>query len=730
MKLKSTIWILVIFSTILLMSTNSIVPVYTDEWNPPTNPPYPETFEKYGPRVSELKYVIEGDLTKESEDFYAGKIDLMDWPASPGKIAPWLADEDIWMGPVVGLWYYELDLNLQNWPIGDGLGEAMYDTVVSKWPTPRGEGYETIDYTRLRAQDCREFRRALAYLVPRDAVLDAMMGYGVILDTFIPPVIGGWEKFANGTSFFDYDPPVPTYTTDEYLANLTLWEAGFRDYDLDGDLEYSPTRSAGDTDDLWPLQVWIRSDDPIRTVLGVDFCKGLEKYDIPYDQYTKSRTECYDHAWVKYDSHVYTGGWDIGREPDYYYDTLHSSMDTFPRAGANGYMRVHDPELDPWAEALKFAKTTDDARVALYMCEYMAHSNVYGIPSHTDIGYQAARKEYGSFSGEEKYAGEEWLGLINAVGEGFWHDIPPNTWTNAHPGIFEKGGVIRQGMLNDIESFNAIHAEWFWDGLVLDAIYDFLIVGDPLDVSTYIPWMCTDFYTGSWYNATSGTWGSYAHFDLIDNILWHGTTNRFTAQDVKTSFELMKKCRSVLWYPYVEKLDHIDIIDDFTVEIFYSVESCWIEGWVSSIYMIPDYIWGLGGVYNADPDLIWVATPETDGTLIGTGAFVYDTRVLNEYVRLVENPYYFRKLVWPDVCDPSYTVGVRDQIVGLDDFMWICYSGGMMVDENPDGTWPSTPGAWGPYLDVNYDATINIGDLMEISAYYKPGIPSWPPPYY
>jgi ABC-type transport system substrate-binding protein len=734
MKLKSTEWIIVILSVLLLMSTNSMVSVFPSVWDPPTNPSYAETYEKYGPRVTDIIFdIVPGGVAGEALALNDGDIDAMDWPAPASYIPSWSADTgvgaNIWMGPTIGLWYYEFDINLQNWPMGDGLGESVGGLT---FPTPNGEGEPSINYTRQRAQDCRELRKALSYLYDRDQLITYMQGYGVALDTFIPPVIGGWEKFANGTSFFDPSlaNPVPTYEFNMTKAEELLWNAGWRDYDTDGDLEYSKTRSStpGEYEELPAIEFWIRSDDQYRKKGGQILWGNMEAVGFQVNGHIESKSNCYDHAWQIYDYHIYTGGWDIGREPDYYYDFWHSSMDTFPDPGANNYMRYNRSDYDTHAEALKYALTLDEAREALYHCEYMVADDVAGIPMFTDIGFVPARKQYTGGpspvpSEELNYVGEDWRGLVNEKGTGFYSWF---TQLNAHPGIFEKGGVFRLGFVNDVESFNPVHAEWFWDWLVLETIYDYLIQSNPLDLSENIPWMCTNYYTGSWYNSTSATWGSYMHLDLIDNILWHGTTNHFTAYDVKCSFETMYRTKCVPFYSYVEKLDHIDIIDDFTVEIFYSVESVWLESWIGAIPMIPEYIWGPMTVEE-----IWEERPEVDGTLVGTGPFMYHSRSLSEWIRVTENPYYFRTLVWPDVkAGPGTPPGAKDKIVGLDDFMKVTEPGNWLASENPDGTWPSPPGAWGPECDVNYDGTINAGDLFAINARYVPGVPSWPPSYY
>nr|NIW16586.1 hypothetical protein [Candidatus Bathyarchaeota archaeon] len=226
----------------------------------------------------------------------------------------------------------------------------------------------------------------------------------------------------------------------------------------------------------------------------------------------------------------------------------------------------------------------------------------------------------------------------------------------------------------------------------------------------------------------NGPFGDY-------RILWHDT-QVFTAEDVAFTFQYMKDTYSVLFYPFVEKLDHVEVVDEYTVTIYYQVQSIWALDWAGSIPIIPKHIWENVPPLDSfayDPEKNKPAYVPSDKLLsghavIGTGPFMFHSRVPGEYVRLTENHWYFRKLVWPDVCDPTHTVGVRDGYVDIWDFRKITDEG--FANENPDGTWPDPPGDWGPYIDVNYDGRVNTGDLMEISVHHVPFEKVWPPPWY
>jgi len=113
--------------------------------------------------------------------------------------------------------------------------------------------------------------------------------------------------------------------------------------------------------------------------------------------------------------------------------------------------------------------------------------------------------------------------------------------------------------------------------------------------------------------------------------------------------------------------------------------------------------------------------------VIGTGPYRYSSHTKGEYVLLEANPTFFRKFVWPDVGDASFTPGSKDSTVDLDDFLIVAMPGNVFKRENTDGTWPTPPGAWGPHCDVDNDGAIGISDLMEIGVHFEE---AWPPTWY
>ncbi|UCH70619.1 MAG: hypothetical protein JSV29_01130, partial [Candidatus Bathyarchaeota archaeon] len=279
------------------------------------------TFEKYGPRVDDLIFVVDYDL---SDPNFWDSIDLLDIPVPPEYVSLWLSDPEWTMGEYSDLGWYEYDINNQQWPTGHGemtppgwTGTEPAVTTGHYWMNFTEDGAPFCQ----RCYDARQFRRALAHLTNRAAMVANMEGFAEPMETFIFPAIDDWEN-----------PITPQYVYSLALAEAAFLDGGFADWDSDDVMEYSPGHDGNLTEleDLPTLRGWIRSDDPDRTFAGIQLRGDLLDLGVPLDMPVADRSTCYYHAWVAYDYHVYTGGWSWRRVPDMYCELWHSSKDNYP----------------------------------------------------------------------------------------------------------------------------------------------------------------------------------------------------------------------------------------------------------------------------------------------------------------------------------------------------------------------------------------------------------------
>jgi ABC-type transport system substrate-binding protein len=559
-----------------------------------------------------------------------------------------------------------------------------------------------------------------------------MEGFAEPMETFIFPAIDDWEN-----------PPAPKYEYSLALAEAAFLEGGFADWDSDDVMEYSPGHDGNLTEleDLPTFMGWIRSDDPDRTFAGIQLRSDLLDLGVSLDMPVADRSTCYYHAWVVYDYHVYTGGWSWRRVPDMYCELWHSSKDNYPSAGGDNYNRYHNQAYDVQAWGLKTAATPAAAEAYANACQIMLHRDVACIPTYTHVGYTAHRTNYGTHAESPVYAGLKWEGFVNELGVGF-----ANFWTylNAHPQSFTKGGTLRQGLLVDIEKWSPVHAEWFFDWLVLDRIYESLIAYHPYNITEYVPVLTRELpEVLTW--TLDGETCTRLRFTLDPLALWHDLTP-VTLDDVGFSFTYMRDEVSVANYYAVQNFHDYLTEDNASdpdwdplpgpgeIDILYNVESWLAQEWVAGVPIIPKHIWE--GIDS------WTWNPEDHDAVIGTGPFMcYKDEVvgrpdhmLGNYAHLVANPYYYRKYVWPDVTNPAYEVRVRDGYITRADYIMVLnYMG--TGDPRRYPLLPPWPAQWidpttgDHYLDVDGNGVIDTADLLEFCMHARYGH-KWPPPWY
>jgi hypothetical protein len=742
MNSKKTVFTVTLTLT-LIATIFFVIPVYPQD--PPIVPEGTPQYERYGPRVNDIIFSVQGDVLTESESLAAGNIDVMDW-TTPGSYVPdWMADSEITLGDYSEWGYYEHDINCQQWPTGHGNMTPPEPSGYTLPPDYHGNHNDSdpdhywIDYSCQRCLDARQFRRALAHLTDRDAMVANMEGFATAMETFCFPGIASWEN-----------PAAQKYAYSLALAEAAFLDGGFADWDTDGTMEYSPSHGAvaDDEEDLPTLMGWIRSDDPDRTFAGIQLRDDLLKLGVPLDMPVADRSTCYYHAWVLYDYHIYTGGWSMGRVPDMYCDLWYSEKDWYPDSGADNYNRYHSQEYDVQAWGLKTASTPAEAKVFSDACQIILHRDVACIPTYTYSGYLSHRTNYGSHPGEAVYAGLEWEGFCNELGYAFYSGWNP---INVHPQGFSKGGTLRHGLLVDIEKYSPVHAEWFYDWLILQQIYECLIYYHPLDATKYVPIMCPELPTQlTW--TLDGETCTRLRYKPYENMLWHDLTP-VTLLDIGFSYGYMKAEFSVANYYTVQNYhgflttangSNPGVWGDATppghIDILYDVESWLAMDWASASPIIPKHIW-------EDKDSsTW--NPEDHGGIIGTGPFQtrgghgtptehqgevgWPDHELGQYVHLEANPNYYLRYVWPDVCDVGGAVG-RDEFVGSFDWGAVSLSPGHIFTNDPRlyPDLPAWPEAWivdgDQLLDVTKDGRINAADLTELGIWF---LQDFPPAYY
>jgi len=548
---------------LLIISILPSIPVMAEE----------ETVNLEGPWADELFFKIYLSPEPEYLALKTGEINLMDWELPAEKVADALTDPNVITDSTPDLGYYQIDLNHQRWPTSD-----------------------------------LHFRRALAHLVDKPRIeTDVLQGFGYALDSVVPVVMGGWSN-----------PDIMTYEYSSELAAAELDLGGFVDTDADG-IRNDPVTG----ENMAPVIFYIRLDDPERKQAGEWLAAGLKALGVPIEgELAVERSVC--SAAVMNSAagewNVYTGGWNIGRDPDHLTDLYHSKEFDPEMVGAwrgfnyDGFM---NSTFDYWADILKSASTFEDTKEAAFMCQEIMAEQVAVIPLYGHIGVKAYRTE--------------WTGLVNHIGTGI------NSWWstyNMHPVDQPYGGRIEYGIKSDIETLNPLTAAWAYTWEVLDKIYESPYTYNPYDLSDDWGWLAESWEIEDWTSPT-GVDGIKVTFNFVEDAVWHDGT-LFTAEDLKFTYEYIVEYGVPRYLPSVQFIEELVLVDDYTLEVYQNTTSYFAFHYINGVPVLPKHIWEDVGAGWQDYD------PVAEGTLIGLGPWKFVDYVAGEYVHLVANEAYWK----------------------------------------------------------------------------------------
>jgi ABC-type transport system substrate-binding protein len=737
-KMKLKILVISLVLVFLMTSINSM-PVAADSG----------TYEKFGSRADNIIFRVGGSLTGEASEFEQGLIDYMDWAVPSSKKDAWLANSAMVLEDYSEAGWYEIDINTQMWPLGHGaMNETGSISTRTKWgssaPTAEmdwtrpadWDGHYWVDYDNCqRCRDAKWFRKAVAWLTNRDQISSQFPGVTTPMETFIFPMLAGWDN-----------PSAPKYSPYSVAqAKACLDAGGFRDYITGdgGEREYCSNVAAREawtpgqpapagTEEIPDIQLWRRTDDEVRSFAGTLLFNGLSACGVTTDDHPGTYSYCTPHAWKDYDYHLYTGGWGWGSMPDMYYEIFHSSKDTYPYTDGDNYNRYHNQEFDTLAEAFKFAPNQAIAKTNIYAAEMILHDDVACIPLYTMSGYVAHRKSYGNFPGEQQYKGLAWQGFANEKGFGYYGGNIGFSSLNVHPAGYERGGVLRAGLIDIPAKLDPVDSESFYEAQIINKIYEPLIVRDPFDSSIYIPWMCSSYTEGTWNN--NGRTCSKVTVELLPNILWHDSVI-VTPADINFTWAYKKAATSVAEYTSLKEFHHCSWVGN-TIDICFNQTSWLAVSWLAGVTIIPEHIFAAYPPTKPGDNTVpgsWAFDPEAENKLIGTGPYrciaggvvgKIDISAGRDYILLSANPSYYRELIQPDFATVSggNVVPGHNGKVDIDDF-------GMTIGKYGDIK-PWTDTNWSPVADVNKDFVVDLDDIMETGARfgqigYHDGYPSY-----
>jgi peptide/nickel transport system substrate-binding protein len=651
----------------------------------------------YGPRVDELLIKIYGTDTALFTAFEAQEIDLVDWPITSTDVQKWQ------MPPYST--YIALDsfkeIGMFEFDVNNNLTMRSYPN----WPSP-------TSYV--------EFRRAIAYLIDKPYIITTIVGgYGAQLETPIMP----WTTW--------YDTSITPYTYNPVQACQILFDNGWRSspdpnvvayvrfppgHPMAGqflkDVMVNGPHGASDPGLIFyrPIGYPTRSEAGALFIYGDATHLGLEDVGIPVDDNNWQIRVISPHVLYEKNFHIYTGAWNLDRDPDYLYDLWHSdfinwNIDEF----AWNYNNIDDASWDEYTWKLKTAKDFDEAELNAELAQQRFVDQAFFFPLWTSLGYMAHNMDWHELNVDSYGVRHQWN--IHCT-----YQASDQQGKQGNPSV---GGTLEWGFSSDIEQLNVIYSSWFWDWQILDKVYDTMTRFNPLNIAADMPWMASGWTVGTWTNPDTGEIASKITMTLRTGMKWTNSINgailgSVTPADVRFSFQYVYD--KVGWnfasvadqYKYPNGTLKIEVSGN-QITFYESIQSVWAFHWIGGLPIIPKFIFE--GI--ADPQGFTPGNLGIEETLIGCGAFYYMSYNPGVSFLLRANRNHFKPIVPNTDTDPTnikidwgiFKGNPRsgDWDVDVLDLIIVATSLGIIIPPIP---FPP---------DVNKDGVVNVLDLIIIA---------------
>jgi hypothetical protein len=324
---------------------------------------------------------------------------------------------------------------------------------------------------------------------------------------------------------------------------------------------------------------------------------------------------------------MYTGGWiSIGPNPDFLCDLYNGSNYYHPGQPEN-YGHIETANLNGNLTALKSAPTIPLGNVSCQLAQIAFAEDAGSIPVWSNTGIKAYANEPVDIAGEGN-----WTHMVNQAGIGinsWWATL--NTYPAGATGTYTTG-TLEYGWSSTLSLENPIYSQWYWDWEVLERVYDGGAGRDPYTLATWVPQLYSNWTQGTWIDPVTSATKTSITVTLRPDVYWQDG-QPVTIADiyytlVTMSKDILAKGLPPPWfYPTVQYMRSVEILDAYHIQILMDVNAAWAVGWVIGSVVLPMHIW------KPIVDASSLSNPIVEGyrpdpKLIGSGPFRWSSDTL------------------------------------------------------------------------------------------------------
>jgi ABC-type transport system substrate-binding protein len=603
----------------------------------PPNPAIDDSkFEVFGPHINGIRIFVYSSVATEFTQMDVGQVDLVDWPLDSSHAASWATPN----GPITE----------QNY--GGENGYYLLDINNNATMTPDDAVTGTYNPTSDLA-----LRQAIAACVNRSDVVSFTGGFALPMYTMVPPYMGGYinTQIAPGQPLeaLTYGG----YTGDLALANAILDAAGYV-WNVGHTVRIDPHTGLA-------LNLIFYSRGGDRGLFGDHLNVALNAVGIGTEYHSNvPRSEVTGPVFAQEYFNLYTGGWTgIGPDPDYL-DDLYGGKNYYHPGSPPNYCNVNFDETNANGTTIKLAPSLAVGLAATLDFQYWFAYYAASVPvfSYTGVkAYKNVPKETSTSMDPVTNPEGNWKHLVNqkAVGvNSWWSTLDMQTYGNLYPNL-----NVWYGFSSTVTLQNVVYAQWYWDWEVLNRIYDGGWGRNPYTLLWGIPQLYKSYTVGTWSDPSAGgAIKTSVTVTLRPDAYWQDGMPITIADVYYTLVEmsdalLAKGFPPPWWYPTVQYMRSVEIIDDYNIQVLLDVQSVWAAGWVIGSVIIPKHIWKpiVDASFNVEGQQ-YVQGTTPDPNIIGSGPFrwvsgtgitVGDTIVMaantpNSLVRGITSPGYYQ----------------------------------------------------------------------------------------